>query len=83
MRGPHGLFRVTGRRRYRGHEPGDEFETMFDPAIQRALDRGDIRLLREIVPSLQEGSYQLPEDWPPGNVADTPATPRRRKAPLS
>lgn len=83
MRGPHGLFLVTSRRRYRGHEPGTRFETQFDAAIDRALQRGDIQLLEEITPALQPGSYRLPADWPLGNVADTQQPQGRRKAPFS
>lgn len=82
MKNPYGLFLVTGRRRYRGHEPGTRFETQFSPAVERALRRGDIELLEHITPALQPGSYRLPPDWPP-TTANTPTTTRRRKAPFS
>lgn len=78
----HGLFVVSGRRQYRGHRPGEKFEARLDAAIARAVRRGDITFLEHIIPGLQEGSYRLPDDWPP-TAADTTANPRRRKAPLS
>jgi hypothetical protein len=55
---------VTGTREYRGHTPGAVFEAILDPAAaQRAIDRGDIKLLRHVTPSLAPGSYRLPPDW--------------------
>jgi hypothetical protein len=61
----YGVYRVTGKRQYRGHEPGTVFEAILDPsAEQRALGRGDIQLIRRIQPSLAPGSYRLPPDWP-------------------
>jgi len=78
----HGLFEVTGRREYRGHVTGTRFEARMDVALQRAINRGDIRLIAEVEPSLEPGSYQLPTDWPP-IAADAPAhTEGRREAPL-
>lgn len=79
----HGRYRVTGRRQYRGHRPGETFEARLDRlAEQRAIERGDIVLLERIEPGLAETTYRLPADWP-RRAADTPANPRRRKAPLS
>jgi len=37
-----GEFRVTGDRRFRGHEPGSVFTAQVNPAIERALARGSI-----------------------------------------
>lgn len=68
----HGLFEVTGRREYRGHPTGTRFEARMDVALQRALNRGDIRLISAIAPDLEPGSFTLPKDWPP-SAADTPA----------
>lgn len=83
MRGEFGRYLVTGRRAYRGHKPGMRFEARLDRnAEQRAIARGDIVLEEVVVPRLKEGSYRLPDDWPPGE-ADTPANPRRREALLS
>lgn len=71
----YGEYRVTGRREYRGHKPGAKFEAALDRnAEQRAIDRGDIRLLRRFVPDLEPGSYTLPDPWPPGDP-DIPSVP--------
>jgi len=60
----YGVYRVAGRRRYRGHEPGDEFTARIDrEAERRAIERGDIELLERIVPELEGGSYTLPRGW--------------------
>lgn len=61
----YGVYEVTGKRQYRGHDPGTVFEAILDRgAEQRALARGDIRLIRHIEPGLAPGSYRLPPDWP-------------------
>jgi hypothetical protein len=58
-------YLVTGKRKYRWHEPGTEFEAALDPAAEkRAIERGSIRVLAIVHPELQNGSYALPEDWP-------------------
>ncbi len=64
-------YLVTGKRKYRWHNPGTTFEARLDPlAEQRALERGSIRILEQIVQrDIEIGSYHLPQDWPP-NVAD-------------
>lgn len=60
----HGLYRVTGKRRYRGHEPGTEFQARLERnAEQRAIARGDITLLDRLTPALEPGSWQLPISW--------------------
>lgn len=70
----HGLYVVTGRRRYRGHEPGEEFEAYIAPnAERRAVDRGDIQLLRRITPGIQPGSYRLPPGWGQSSTQTTEA----------
>lgn len=57
-----GRYRVVGRRRYRGHQPGSEFEVRLDPRAEaRAIRRGDIAVLERIVPSVQPGSYRIPK----------------------
>lgn len=67
----YGVYEVIGRRIYRGHTPGTRFEALIDPAAaQRAIDRGDIRLVRRVTPDLVAGSYRLPPGW-----LDTGATP--------
>lgn len=69
----HVLLRVTGRRQYRGHIPGTEFETRYDASIERAVYRGDVTILAEVEPGLSKGAYALPPDWPP-QAADTEPT---------
>lgn len=60
----HGVYRVIGRRRYRGHDPGTEFTARIPRgAEQRAIQRGDIALVDRIEPDLLPGSYTLPADW--------------------
>lgn len=59
-----GLYEVTARRGYRGHNPGEVFEAVLDPAAERrAIWRGDIQLIQRVTPSVQPGSYQLPDGW--------------------
>ncbi len=58
-------YKVMGRRQYRGHQPGEVFEGRFDAAIERAIHRGNIVVLEAFDPDLEEGSFTLPEDWPP------------------
>lgn len=60
----YGVYRVTGKRQYRGHDPGTTFEAILDRgAEQRAVARGDIELIRHVQPGLAPGSYRLPPDW--------------------
>lgn len=68
----YGEYLVTGTRRYRGHEPGTTFEAILEPGPEgRAFQRGDIKLLRRFTPTLEPGSYLLPDDWPPRPAAPT------------
>lgn len=68
-----GVYQVIGSRQYRGHEPGTTFEAIIAPAVeQRAIARGDIRLLRRISPSLAEDSWTL-RGWPPPGGTTTAA----------
>lgn len=60
----HGVYLVCGRRKYRGHEPGTQFEAILSRQVeQRAIRRGDIELIERITPVLAPGSYQLPNGW--------------------
>jgi len=72
----HKRYLVTGKRRYRWHEPGTVFEAQLDPdAERRAIERGSIRVLEVI--QVEVGNYELPEDWPQGAAdaqqAESPA----------
>lgn len=59
----HGLWEVTGKRIYRGHEPGTQFEaTLQGGPASRAVARGDIVLLEQFVPQVP-ADHQLPEGW--------------------
>lgn len=60
-----GRYRVVGKRAYRGHAPGAEFEARLDRAAEiRAVNRGSIRLLERVTVDLVPGSYRLPVGWP-------------------
>jgi hypothetical protein len=62
----HGLYRVTGNRLYRGHEPGTEFVARLEQrAESRAIARGDLELVDRLEPNIREGSYTLPDGWEP------------------
>ncbi len=70
----HKLYLVTGKRKYRWHDPGSTFEAKLDPeAERRAVERGSIKVLAVIQSDLADGSYELPKDWPHA-VADEPST---------
>jgi hypothetical protein len=59
-----GEYEVVGRREYRGHKPGTVFEASIESnAAGRAIQRGDLALLRISTPELQPGSYLLPDGW--------------------
>lgn len=66
---------VSGRRNYRGHTPGTRFEARHDPAKARAINRGDIRLLRVFEPNVPPGAT-YPNGWlpPPERAAPTHTT---------
>jgi hypothetical protein len=69
----HGRYRVSGKRRYRNHEPGAIFEARLEPdAERRAIARGSIELIEyiDIVP----GSHRIPEGWP-SQTANTVEAP--------
>ena len=55
---------VVGKRRYRDHDTGDIFEARIErAAVARAVARGDIRVLRTVEPTIQSGSWTLPDGW--------------------
>ena len=58
------VYKVTGERAYRGHQPGVIFEANLDPATeQRAVNRNNILVIERTNPGLQPGSWTLPRDW--------------------
>lgn len=79
-----GEYEVTGTREYRGHAPGTTFEARLDPGPeQRAIARGDIKLIRRFTATVQPGSFTYPDGWLP-TEASPPQTMRRpNRAPHS
>ncbi len=58
------LYEVLRAGGYRGHRRGHEFTARLPRAAeQRAVERGDIRLIERNTPALQPGSYTLPRGW--------------------
>lgn len=77
----YGLYRVIGRRNYRDHKPGEEFEAKLNrEAERRAVIRGDIELLRRITPELQAGSYTFPQGWLAQPHTSSPQSAERRSS---
>jgi hypothetical protein len=67
----HGEYEVTGKREYRGNAPGTTFVAKLDRNAEiRAVNRGDIILLRRIAPNLERNSYTLPLGWAANRAAD-------------
>lgn len=63
MNGTLGVYKVTGRRVYRGHEPGTVFEARIDGTVAaRAIKRGDLQLLEYVTPDLPP-EWALPKGW--------------------
>lgn len=59
-----GIYRVSGTRRYRGHEPGTEFGARLEPLAEaRAIARGDLKLVERIEPTIEPGTFRLPREW--------------------
>jgi hypothetical protein len=85
VNGAYAEYEVVGRRIYRGHHPGSRFDAALDPgAEQRAVDRGDIRVVRRVTPALQPGSYTFPPGWQPAGtrIARPPRAARKAALPL-
>ncbi len=67
----HKRYLVTGVRQYRWHKPGSIFEANLDPdAERRAIERGSIRVLAVVDPSMKSGSYTLPHVQPSMTVVE-------------
>ena len=63
-----GEWKVVGKREYRGNAPGTVWQGRIpEGPARRAIDRGDVVLLRTITQELQPG-WQLPDGW----VTDNP-----------
>jgi hypothetical protein len=57
-------YRVTGKRPYRGHKPGSRFVAHLSREMaQRAINRGDIAVIRQINMQVVPGSYEFPAGW--------------------
>jgi len=50
-------YLVTGPTAYAGHQPGEEFTATLDPgAERRALERGNIEIVKKAKPKQEEES---------------------------
>lgn len=59
-----GEYEVVGKAEYLGHPQGTVFVARLNAgAERRAVNRGAIRLIRRVEPTLEPGSYQLPTGW--------------------
>lgn len=57
-----GLYRVIGKRDYRGHPQGTEFPARLDPrAARRAITRGSIAYLGPT--TLEPQGFTFPQGW--------------------
>jgi hypothetical protein len=64
------VYRVCGSRRYRGHDPGEEFSALIEPGIEgRLVARGVIEVIDGLRPMLTRDSFVLPNGWEPINGA--------------
>lgn len=73
-------YEVTGKREYRGHKTGTVFQARHDPAKQRGINRGDIRLIRICEPGVPE-ERTYPNGWlPPPERAAPQANPEAAEA---
>jgi len=71
----YGVYKVIGKREYRGHAPGSTFEARIDrPAEQRAIERGDIELVQRVEITVP-AQRTFPQGWlPPMLEPDTAPT---------
>lgn len=61
----YGVYRVVGRREYRGHKPGTVFHARLDRnAERRAIQRRDIQLIGHITPEVP-AAHTFPDGWLP------------------
>jgi hypothetical protein len=72
-----GVYRITGNRAYRGHEPGAVVEMALQPGPEyRAVTRGDIQLLERIEAKVPE-QHSLPPGWLKSSTAVNRGAERR------
>lgn len=75
-----GVYEVVGRREYRGHKPGEVFEAVLDPGPeQRAIARGDIRLVARVTPTIEAKNITFADGWFP--PPESRAAPTQTEAP--
>lgn len=61
----HGRYEVLGGFDFRGHPQGAVFTARLDPNQERrAIERGAIRLLERLVPTITSDNLTLPAGWP-------------------
>jgi hypothetical protein len=61
----HGRYEVCGGFDFRGHPTGTVFEARLDPNQERrGIERGAIRLLERLVPTIDSANLTLPAGWP-------------------
>lgn len=57
------VYRVTGRRMFRDHQPGELFEAVLKPVNESwAIQTGAIALVERSTPTIQPG-FVLPAGW--------------------
>jgi hypothetical protein len=58
------IYRVSGRQRFLGYEPGEEFVAELEPRLEeRALARGTIEIVGPGDASLDPTRAELPVGW--------------------
>ena len=58
------LYLVTGRLPFRGYLPGETFEALIErDAEERAVARGNVRVLERGTPQIRPDSFVLPVGW--------------------
>lgn len=74
----YGVYRVIGRREYRGHKTGSTFHARLDRnAEQRAIQRRDIELVGHVTPEVPP-DHTFPEGWLPSPITQTNRGAERR-----
>lgn len=72
----HGLYRVSGKREFRGHGRGTTFVARIEPTIEARLRALKIiELIERVEPALPPGAYRLPPGWTESSTQQ-PEAPR-------